>query len=104
MNARVETKSELMRRLSKSGEAIRRLGVERLGVFGSFARGDVKDTSDVDFFVQFRIDEKTYDNFMDLCDYLEELAGRRVTVVTPQSWKNSILSQSALNTVEYVVC
>ena len=80
------------------------MGVSELGMFGSAASDELGAESDVDFFVQFREAEKTYDNLTDLWDYLETLTGRQVTVVTPQSWKNSILPQSALNTVEYVVC
>jgi predicted nucleotidyltransferase len=41
-----------------------RFHVKRIGLFGSFARGDEKDTSDVDIMVEF--EEPTFDNFMKL--------------------------------------
>ncbi len=55
-------------------------GVHRIGVFGSHARGDEVETSDVDVLVEFN--EATFDNFMDLIFYLEDLFGRDVDLVT----------------------
>jgi len=58
-------------------------GVRRIGLFGSFARGEQKDTSDVDILVEF--EEPTFDNFMNLAFFLEDLFGRKVELVTPDS-------------------
>lgn len=60
-----------------------RFSVRRIGLFGSFARGDEKDSSDVDIMVEF--EEPTFDNFMKLAFYLEDLFNRRVELVTPDS-------------------
>ena len=43
---------------------LRALGVKRLGLFGSFVRGEQKPDSDVDFLVEFEPDTKTFKNFM----------------------------------------
>ena len=60
-----------------------RFSVKRIGLFGSFARGDEKDSSDVDIMVEF--EKPTFDNFMNLSFYLEDLFNRRVELVTPDS-------------------
>ncbi len=60
-----------------------RFGVRRIGLFGSFARGEQKETSDVDILVEF--EEPTFDNFMNLAFFLEDLFSRRVELVTPDS-------------------
>ncbi len=60
-----------------------RFSVRRIGLFGSFARGDEKDSSDVDIMVEF--EKPTFDNFMKLAFYLEDLFNRRVELVTPDS-------------------
>jgi uncharacterized protein len=57
-----------------------RFGVKHIGLFGSFARGEEKDTSDVDILVEF--EKPSFDNFMDLSFFLEDLLGRRVDLVT----------------------
>ncbi|WP_342303807.1 nucleotidyltransferase family protein [Methanolobus sp. ZRKC5] len=56
-------------------------GVKRIGLFGSFARGESLDKSDVDVLVEFAEGKKTFDNFMELKFYLEELFGRDVDLV-----------------------
>jgi predicted nucleotidyltransferase len=66
-------------------EEIRALGARRIGVFGSFARGEARDDSDVDVYVEFDDDKRTYDNFFALHELLEEVFGRRVDLVTDKS-------------------
>ena len=60
---------------------LRRYGVRRAGLFGSIARGDSGDGSDVDIVVEFSGDK----SLMDLAGLkldAEEKLGRRVDVLT----------------------
>lgn len=57
-----------------------RFSVRKIGIFGSFARGQEKETSDIDVLVEF--EEPTFRNFMGLVFFLEELFGREVDLVT----------------------
>jgi hypothetical protein len=59
-----------------------RFGVKNIGIFGSFARGEERSDSDIDVLVDFEDGKKTFDNYMDLKFYLEELLGRKVDLVT----------------------
>jgi len=61
------------------------LGARRLGIFGSYARGEERDDSDVDVYVEFDDAKRTYDNFFALHERLEKLLGRRVDLVTDKS-------------------
>src|SRR5436305_2015320 len=61
------------------------LGARRIGVFGSFARGEAGKESDVDVYVEFEESRRTYDNFFALHELLERLLGRRVDLVTDKS-------------------
>ena len=81
----VETKSQVLARLSGIESRIRGLGVRRLALFGSFARGGPGPDSDVDLLVEFDRTRKTFDNLMDLADLLEEILGRHVEIVTTES-------------------
>jgi predicted nucleotidyltransferase len=64
-------------------EIQRRFGVKRIGIFGSYARGEEKEKSDVDVLVEFA--EPSFDNFMDLVFFLEDLFGKEVDLVTTRS-------------------
>ncbi|MEM9857115.1 MAG: nucleotidyltransferase family protein [Bacteroidota bacterium] len=70
-------------------------GIEKIGYFGSFARGDFDADSDIDILVSFS--RKVGWKFFDLKDYLESILGRTVDLVTERSikkrWKESILKQ-----------
>ncbi|MCL6541646.1 MAG: nucleotidyltransferase domain-containing protein [Roseiflexus sp.] len=64
---------------------IRNLGVRRLGLFGSFVRRQQDSNSDIDVLVEFESGRKTFDNFIQVALFLEELFGRRVELVTPEA-------------------
>lgn len=65
-------------------EIRQRFSVERLSLFGSVVRGESVGKSDVDILVVFR-QKATFDRFMDLKFYLEELLGTRVDLVTDKA-------------------
>ncbi|WP_439516128.1 nucleotidyltransferase family protein [Sediminibacterium sp.] len=82
---KLHSKQELLSAISTNREVIKSYGVNRLGIFGSFSKGTSTELSDVDLLVDFVPGKKTFDNFMDLSFFLEELFGRKVELVTPQS-------------------
>ena len=65
---------------SHAGDIKARFAVKRIGLFGSYARGEQKASSDIDILVEF--EKPTFRNFMDLSFYLEDLFGREVDLVT----------------------
>ena len=82
-------------------EELLALGARRLGVFGSFARGEARDDSDVDVYVEFDEGKRTYDNFFALHEMLENLLGRSVDLVTDKSLTET-KARLILPTVRYV--
>ncbi len=61
-------------------EAEQKYKVEIVGIFGSFARGEQKETSDVDVLVKF-CENATLFDFIGLSDFLQEKLGINVDVV-----------------------
>lgn len=55
-------------------------GVRRIGLFGSYAHGESGETSDVDLVVEF--EHPIGFRFVELAEYLENLLGRRVDLLT----------------------
>lgn len=72
---------QILQTLSVHGDAIRGFGARRLGIFGSLRRGEVTGKSDLDFLVEFEPGSKTFDNYMDLKAFLEDLFDRPVDLV-----------------------
>lgn len=85
MGKEVQSKEALISLLRINRNKIRQLGVSKLSLFGSFLTNRFHAESDVDFLVEFQPNMKTYDNFMELSFFLEDLLGRRVELVTSQS-------------------
>jgi predicted nucleotidyltransferase len=74
----------ILERLNAEAPALReRYGVASLAVFGSMARGDDREGSDVDILATFE-GRATFDNFMGLKLDLEDLLGRPVDLLTPK--------------------
>jgi predicted nucleotidyltransferase len=79
------TTSEILRTLEQNAPAIRRHGARSLGLFGSRARGTAAEESDLDFVVEF--DTKSFDAYMNLKAFLEQLLGGRVDLVLKDTIK-----------------
>ena len=60
---------------------VEKFGVIEIAIFGSYARGEQRKNSDIDIIVDFKEGWKTFDNYMDLKFYLEELFGKKVDLV-----------------------
>lgn len=85
MRRTTPTKQDILNALRANAPRIRGFGVKRIGLFGSFVRGEQRSKSDVDLLVEFEPGRKTFDDFMQLCFFLDDLFQRRVEVVTPES-------------------
>jgi uncharacterized protein len=96
----VKDKQEIFALLTRNEPELQRLGVRRCGLFGSFARGEQNDQSDVDILVEFEEGQKTFDNFMALAFFLEDLLGRKVDLLTPESL-SPYIGPHILKEVEY---
>jgi len=96
----IERKTDLFALLAEHQDELKRFGVRRWGLFGSFVSGRQTDKSDVDILVEFEQDKKSFDNFMHLAAFLEQHIGRRVELVTPESLSPHI-GPHILREVEY---
>lgn len=81
----VQNKNEVLLLLKANSNKIKSYGVDSLSLFGSFVKGTATSSSDVDLLVSFDPNKKGFDNFMELSFFLEDLFGRKVELVTPQS-------------------
>lgn len=70
----------------------------QIGIFGSCARGEESEDSDVDILIE--LDKKTFDNYMNLKFFLEDMLERQVDLVIIDSLKPAIKDQ-ILGEVKY---
>ena len=75
--------------LQHKAELQKKFKVKTLGVFGSYVHGEQKRGSDVDVLVEFREPIGLFE-FMDLEDYLSQLLGVKVDLVSKKALKPHI--------------
>ena len=83
---------QVIKRILPHRARLTELGVTSLSLFGSVARGDATETSDIDLLVSFD-GRATFDRYMDLKLFLEDLLGRRVDLVTEKALREEVRAQ-----------
>ena len=82
----MKTRAEILRILQKEKpELMRRYGLKRLALFGSYAREDQREDSDVDVLVE--IEPQIGLGFVELADRIEDVLGVRTEVVSRRAIK-----------------
>lgn len=79
-------REDIVRLVQANQARLRELGVTSSHLFGSAARGEARPSSDVDMLVEFEV-PSTFDRYMDLKVFLEDLIGRPVDLVTKAALK-----------------
>lgn len=75
-------------------------GVLRIGLVGSYSRGEQKSTSDIDIVVEFNVDALNFDNYMELKFNLEDRFQKPVDLVILDDLKPEI-KISVLKDIKY---
>jgi len=75
------TRADILEALRRHRPELERFSVKTIALFGSYAKDAQTDSSDLDFVVEFSA--PTYDNFASLEQFLGQLFGRRVDILTP---------------------
>ena len=81
-------RDEILRALETHAAEVRATGARTLGLFGSAARGEDMEQSDLDFVVEF--ERKSFDGYMDLKELLERIFSRPVDLVLADAVKPRI--------------
>jgi uncharacterized protein len=73
------TAEYVLSELEKHADVLRGFGVKRIGIFGSVARGEAREDSDLDLLVD--LERHTFKDYMGALLFLEELFGCKVDLV-----------------------
>ncbi len=80
---------EIVRRIRSHRARLDELGVASLALFGSAARNEARENSDIDLLVRFE-GTATFDRYMDLKLFLEDLLGYPVDLVTDRALRDEL--------------
>lgn len=86
LNAIIRTIKELREQVRKEYKA------EIIGIFGSYARGEQRESSDVDILVKF-LEKATLFDLVGLGDFLEEQLNVKVDIVSERAVRPELKEQ-----------
>jgi predicted nucleotidyltransferase len=85
--------------LISHSDTLRKMGVRKIGLFGSYARNEQTQHSDIDLL--FVMDDFTFASWMDVWNYLEDNLGCKIDLVPEKDLRDE-LRPTVLSEVEYV--
>lgn len=94
------TKEEVLTILKDKKEFIEKeFEIDKIGIFGSYAKDMQTNDSDIDFYVEFK--RKTFDNLSGLWVYLEELFHKKVDILHKHKNNNKVIISNIKKEVIY---
>ena len=80
-------------------EMAQRFGVVSVGLFGSYARGEAHEDSDIDIAIEIRSEKKSLGNFLGIRRYLEQQLGKTVDLGIESTLKPLVREMGAKNII-----
>jgi hypothetical protein len=94
------TKIDILQQLSREKEYLQKTyEVDRIGLFGSYAKDTQTPESDIDIYVEFK--HKTFDNLAGLWNHLEELYHAKVDLLHKHKRSKGAIFESIQKEVIY---
>ena len=96
------TKEYILTTISTNKKELFRLGIREVGLFGSYARDEQSHKSDIDILIDFEPDRENYDNYMAVCDILEQLFKNEKIELITKNGLSPYIGPKILKEVVYV--
>ena len=77
-------------------------GVQNIGLFGSYIRGEQSNKSDIDILIDFEPDKENFDNYMAVYDLFEKLFKNEKVEIITKNGLSPYIGPKILNEVIYV--
>ena len=76
-------KEYILSEMQQHKSELHSLGIVKIGLLGSYVRGEQSEKSDIDILIEFAPDKENFDNYMTVYDILENLfKNEKVEIVT----------------------
>lgn len=96
------TKDYILSTLKTHKLEFSRLGVKKIGLFGSYVRNEQSDKSDIDILIDFDPEEENFDNYMAAYDLIEKLFGNEKVEITTKNGLSPYIGPKIMKEVKYV--
>jgi len=96
------TKAYIISTIRENKKVLSGFGIRNIGLFGSYVRGDQIDKSDIDLLIDFDPAYENFDNYMSVCDILEQLFKNEKIGIVTKNGLSPYIGPKILNEVQYV--
>ncbi len=94
------TKQDILQKLTQEKEHIQKTyEVDKIGLFGSYAKDQQTPNSDIDIYVEFK--HKTFDNLTGLWNYLEDMYQTKIDLLHKHKYSKGAIFESIQKEVIY---
>jgi uncharacterized protein len=80
---------------------VKKYHTKLIGIFGSYVRNEQKEDSDIDIFIEFETEHKTFDNYIELKFFLEKILNSKVDITIRSAIREEI-KENILKEAVYV--
>lgn len=95
----MKTRENILSTLQHYKADLSLLGVKYIGLFGSYARNEQSEQSDIDILIEFAQGKESYDNLMAVYDLIEQMFQDEKVEVVTKNGLSPYIGSSILNEV-----
>ena len=97
----MESKETILAKIRNHKSDLNGLGVQQIGLFGSYARDEQTKQSDIDILIDIFPEREDFDNYMAICDFLEALFSQQKVDITTKNGLSPYIGPVILKEVVY---
>lgn len=101
-NDKMTTKEYILTTIRSHKPELLKFGIRKVGLFGSYLRGEQSEKSDIDILIDFEPNEENFDNYMAVYDLLEKLFRNEKIEIITKNGLSPYIGLKILNEVMYV--
>ena len=76
--------------------------IHQFYLFGSYARDEQSENSDIDILIDFEPEQENFDNYMAVCELIEKLFENQKVEIVTKNGLSPYIGPKILNDVKYV--
>lgn len=92
----------ILSNIKRHKKELTEFGVCSIGLFGSFSRNENSENSDIDLLVDFYPNKENFDNYMAVCDIIEDIFKNEKVDIVTKNGLSPYIGPKILNEVIYV--
>lgn len=96
------TKEYILNTIGSKKNEFSQFGIKSIGLFGSYARDEQSENSDIDILIDFEPEKENFDNYMAVYDIIENLFKNIKVEVITKNGLSPYIGPKILNEVNYV--